>query len=352
MQQPSRRQFLAQALAAGAGATVLEPFARPAAALAQGRASTSATADPDRPDPNFFYGKVVDAGTDGTLKGVDEFGAAQDLLLTSSSWIWREGLVNNSLPTVGEQLSARGVRQADGSLAIDRCWANIVKMDGHVVSRGPGSAVVVDTDKQGPVKFAFKDLTTVVDPGGKAIAGGSPANLVTSGDVTVIGWETPGGGFHASRVIMASEGPTVNAARKDVTRKLPRAHAAFTVQYAGVSSWFSCNGAACGTCHTSSMQIAWPKMSGGLCGPSNGCPLPSNFPAHSCSACFLVQDACQTTQLQVKVADCGPNTRCRTTGCKQYQDVWFDLTRSAFSFLGGNLDLGFMDLWVSAAYNC
>jgi hypothetical protein len=348
----SRREFLTRAVTAGVGVSVLEPFGLSAAYADDSAMPTASAADPNDADPNFFYGTIVGVPPDGALRGVDDLNAAWVLQVTPGSAIWREGETGNALPVVGDHLSARGQRGPDGTLRIDTAWANIVKFDGWLREVAPGGALTIDSDQQGAVGIGFTDLTTVVDPSGRSLAGASPALLKVGGDVTAIGWRTAEGTFQASRVIMPPD-PAVVAAQAEAVSKLAVAHAAaITVQYAGVASYFTCNGAACGTCHTSSHQLAWPKMNGNLCGPSHGCDLPANWPSHSCSACFDAQNGCQTGTVRLKVADCGPNTRCRKTGCLSYQDVWFDLTQGAFTALGGSLSIGHLDLQLSAAFSC
>lgn len=62
-------------------------------------------------------------------------------------------------------------------------------------------------------------------------------------------------------------------------------------------------GGSCGICRSDRLQISWPKMNGQICGPSNGCALPSDFPSHSCRAVMPVKNPCSGREVRVRVPD-------------------------------------------------
>jgi hypothetical protein len=139
------------------------------------------------------------------------------------------------------------------------------------------------------------------------------------------------------------------------------AHAAthFPIARQGNASWFCCGnvsgcgqcgssgGGYCSGCRSDAQHMAWPLVSS-CTAPCVGCCLPGDFPRYGCDTRFYCENACSGWTTIVTIKDCGPNPRCRSTGCQSYDSVRFDLTPCAFSAIHGDFALGHANVWFSA----
>lgn len=128
-----RRLFTAAALTGAAsviGATALGSL-DPAEALAAPKWDV----EPGTADPNFVEGVVnTITGSQLFVKGSD--GVFNRVLVTGSTSIWKLTPTTFDKVEVGDGLYARGVRMADGLLAAESLWVNIVNLEVHISAIG------------------------------------------------------------------------------------------------------------------------------------------------------------------------------------------------------------------------
>lgn len=129
-----RRRLLSTAALGGAagivGATALGSLA-PETALA----SAPVPVAPGMPDPNFAEGRVSTiSGTLLMVTGSDT--TLHRIQITSGTSIWKLRPTTFDRVEKGDGLYARGVRLADGTLAADSLWVNIVNLQGHIAAMG------------------------------------------------------------------------------------------------------------------------------------------------------------------------------------------------------------------------
>lgn len=133
----ARRRLLGTAVLGGAavvGASALGSMA-PEAAFASPGAATEPDLDAGKPDPNFAEGRIT--GVNGSMllvTGSDT--TLHRIHVTSVTSVWKLRATTFDEAKVGDGLYARGVRLADGSLAADAVWLNIVNLTVHIASIG------------------------------------------------------------------------------------------------------------------------------------------------------------------------------------------------------------------------
>jgi hypothetical protein len=131
MPSPDRRRFLTSAVLGGsavAGATALGSLA-PEAAFA----APTISLDPGVRDPNFAEGRIT--GISGSLiKASGSDGALHRIYVTHGTSIWKLRPTTFDQIKVGDGLYARGARMADGALAADAVWVNIVNLNASITS--------------------------------------------------------------------------------------------------------------------------------------------------------------------------------------------------------------------------
>src|ERR1700742_1244118 len=84
------------------------------------------------------------------------------------------------------------------------------------------------------------------------------------------------------------------------------------------TSWFCCGaawgpcgsagGGACGNCQSGSMHCAWPNTSDNCFAITRPDTCGDNLLRQTCGHTFFVKGLCGTTEISVKIADCGPQT--------------------------------------------
>jgi hypothetical protein len=130
-----RRRVLSTAVLGGAatlvGATAFGSLA-PEAALA---APPTAVLDADAKDPNFAEGRITGI-SDSTLFATGSDRTLWRIRVTSGSSIWKLRPTTFDEIMVGDGLYARGARLADGTLAADSIWVNIVNIQAHIATIG------------------------------------------------------------------------------------------------------------------------------------------------------------------------------------------------------------------------
>jgi hypothetical protein len=127
-----RRRLLTSAVlgSAGiAGATALGSLAPETAAAAP------KSLDPTVNDPNFAEGRIT-AIKDGLLLVTGSDKVLHRIRATNGTSVWKLHPTTLDAVAVGDGLYARGVRLADGVLAADSLWVNIVSLATRVTAIG------------------------------------------------------------------------------------------------------------------------------------------------------------------------------------------------------------------------
>ena len=134
-----RRKLLTSAVLGGAagivGATALGSLSPEDVFAAEG---ANAKINPGDPDPNFVEGRITGI-TDTVLFVTSSDGSLHSIRVTNGTSIWKLNPTTFDEVKVGDGLYARGLRLADGTLAADSLWVNIVNLNAHVDSIGRGS---------------------------------------------------------------------------------------------------------------------------------------------------------------------------------------------------------------------
>lgn len=136
----------------------------------------------------------------------------------------------------------------------------------------------------------------------------------------------------------------------------------------GIASWFCCGsawgsrcgasgGGKCGNCDSHSLQYAWPYVApppgGSTCTKTGTC---RTLQEYSCGTSQSVYSPCTGVTINPQLADCGPllSALCSTTknDCAGYVGRIIDLTPSAFTALGLNLDSGLGSVVVTGVCLC
>jgi hypothetical protein len=129
-----RRALLTAAVLGGAvvGATALGAVDAPAAFAAD-----PITLEPGARDPNFAEGRIT--GINGTtlmVSGSD--GVLHLVRVTDATSVWKLRPAAFDAIEVGDGMYGRGVPLADGTLAADAVWVNIVNLHGDITAIGRG----------------------------------------------------------------------------------------------------------------------------------------------------------------------------------------------------------------------
>jgi hypothetical protein len=382
MDVQSRRHFLGKALFAGAGATLLRPYAASAGtqrAAPESRASQAPQTPGVDFDPEVLAGRVVDTGRDGTLAIVDQQGCSNVRLAKPSadSSLWKAGVINGPPIAAGDAVYARGKPAANNGFIIDRLWANIDNFRAQVSRASPDVLSLREARTGNPVDAHIVELTRTVRSDSTAISGS--ASGIRAGEVVQV--VTAGDAATNERVatLIVSLSPTVPI-RPQGSPIRPLGH--IDVQYNGITSWFCCGndcsqcahcGAHCSGCGGTNCcgcgkgacscyecksylnAIAWPKIykcDNSHCGPYQGnCSVGSGVTRHSCGTCFDIECECNGKQVRVRIRDCGPVIHCPSQSYCAEVKVKFDLTPCAFSAITSLSD-GLTGIAVSKAFSC
>jgi len=134
MEALDRRKLLTGAVlgsAALVGATALGPVGPEAA-----HANDSFDPLDDALDPNFVDGRIT-AINGATLTVIGLQNLLTQIRITGATSVWKLRPTSLKSVDVGDGLYARGVRMADGSLAADAVWVNIVNLHAELTAIGP-----------------------------------------------------------------------------------------------------------------------------------------------------------------------------------------------------------------------
>lgn len=349
----TRRTFLSQALAAGAGASLYLAVESADA----GAAGASAATD----DPGFAAGQVVayDAAT-GVVSLVNEDLVVQALQLGSGTQLWKDGAWNDASLSTGDCLYARGT--PDGTtISADRVWVDVGMLDVTVVSVASGAISVILPSGE-TVLCAIAPSTSVLTPTGMVV--GSASALRAGQGASIVGYGDPAGGTYTASVIY----PWVPATDSDPAAQIgsgPDVNCSY--YYYGLASYFCCGGVqgchsncsdkgsngACGDCKSTNLQCAWPTIPGCdyTCGHScNSCC--TSLPQLPCGKQVTFENLCNSRSVAATVVDCGPCVRCvGGVGCDNYKTVKFDLTPCAFSAIG-DLATGLLNVRATVFLPC
>src|SRR5262249_4440731 len=124
-----RRKLLSTAVLGGAslvGATALGSLA-PEAAFA----ADPLDVEPGAVDPNFAEGRITSI-TGSTLSVTGSDSVLHSIRVVDGTSIWKLQPTTFDRIAVGDGLYARGLRLADGTLAADSIWVNVVNLQAHV----------------------------------------------------------------------------------------------------------------------------------------------------------------------------------------------------------------------------
>lgn len=343
----SRRRFLGSALAAGAGATLVQPF------TGVGAAAGLAAQTGDETDPNFVMGQVVGADEAGYASVLDLDDQLRTVQIASGTRVWKGGRWNREELAPKDCVMGRGTLDGDETLVIDNLWANIRNYRG-ALQRVREDTVTVRAEDGQLYSASISPDTSVISSDGGQGPDGDVSSLSLGEDAVVIVSADPGTGkLTATRIETFDDRGQVSPEPSGPANAL-----GFNIARRGNASWFCCgNVSGCGRCGASNQgycsgcrsdrpHIAWPQVSA-CTAPCVGCCLPSDFPRYGCGTSFDIKNPCSGATDIVYIRDCGPNPRCRSTGCKSYDSVRFDLTPCAFSAVGGSFNIGHCNLWVS-----
>ncbi len=402
MIRQSRRQFLGRALAAGAGATVLEPFVvgdPDARAVPAGTLYNTPNVDSD---PNFLLGRVVDTGSGGTIAVLDPQGCSHVTLAKpdSGGTTWKLGVLN-ALPVVsGDVIYARGTPGSDGVFAFNRLWANIDNFRAEVIAVGASSLSLLELKTGQALTVNVGNVTKTILPDGTQQMGsvsgvqvGDPLQIVSAGDnASGERWATEITSLNALDSVIAQDQATHSELSPASSQRVatPDQPCCGCQTYHGVTSWFCCGStcsqcAACGatcdcgsatsccgcgstgacsgccSCYSGLNAIAWPLIyecngsgcgnCGNTCGPYSGNCQVYTLPRENCCVCHYVARECTSVGLTCRVRDCGPTIHCVSAVCCGETKVAWDLTPCAYSALA-DLSSGLMAVSVSTSYSC
>jgi len=348
MQHVTRRSLIGQALAAGAGATVVSSIEVPDVADAE------ASRDPASGyDPGYLAGTVL------SRKPGDRFvvsvadGTKEMIRVADRAVVWKKGTQGELSLEPGDNVRARGLRSPDGVLAVTGAWVDIHSFQAKV-ARAERSQIAVELSRwpgrQLPI--AIRPNSTVGKQGGGFVRGHT-SHLREKDALQVIGYgDLADGRFVATRVFVfegadASSPPGPEAALPSRDASQAARSGQCRHYHFGVTSWFDCSDGACDgdcpRCNSNHNQMAWPRLkycSGpGECNADCGgntcdasCCTHPRLPSVKCGRTVPIHNPCNGTWVKCVVTDCGPCVRCVSPfGCKGFKTVKFDLTAAAFS---------------------
>ncbi len=129
----------------------------------------------------------------------------------------------------------------------------------------------------------------------------------------------------------------------------------------GLMTWFCCGSGwgpcapvssrgACGTCHSSYRQCAWPNISDACRAITRPEDCGISIPRYGCGHGFYVVNKCSGKCTFVRVADCGPDTNAfcgQFSSCGEWggRNRIIDLTPAAWAAIA-SLEYGIRPCWV------
>jgi len=202
MQRSSRRQFFGRTLAAGAGATLVQPFVAAAPADEPPRVTP---AQARGKDPNFLMGQVVDVGSDRSLTVVDLDDQLRHAKFKPATQVWKASTWNQHQIVAKDCVMGRGEFDGDAVLVLDNVYANILNFRGVVqVVDGKVKKVKLAGEDNRPYEFTVKADTIVHDVSG-TVFDGDPSKVKAGDDLVVIAFRDTTTGDLVAHRMEASE---------------------------------------------------------------------------------------------------------------------------------------------------
>jgi hypothetical protein len=346
MDRLTRRSLLSRALLAGVGAT----FFRPHEVLTGIElASSQASLDPDY-DPGFIAGKII-ASSKNALTVLDLDDQLRQVRLTSVSHTWKRGLWDAVPPEEGDCVYARGTPGSDGSIDLDRLWANIQSSASEVLASRPGSFTILTPSGQEQTVLVAP-FTRVETPAGwvtgtaEPLLPGQAIQLIAFGDAA-------GGPPTATTVYLYGEASVSNVGQVE-DPIVAAASSTFLV----IGTWYCCRVQACGSndpfclpgsgacmvCRSDRKQTAYPRLSTTGCEKCGTLDCCLALPRRRCGASATIVNPCNSKSVNVRIQDCIGNTDfVSSVGCKNRHCRVLDLTPCAFSAIG-SLSTGIINM--------
>jgi len=341
MNRVSRRDFLGQALLAGAGSTFFHSF--PLAVTKD---------DLSDYDPGFIAGRILTL-SDGVLTVLDPDDQVRKARLGPSTLTWKRGLLNAVPLQPGDCAYTRGTPQADGVIDVESIWVDIHSVAGTYLTHDPTSLILVSLDGvQSKLQITpdttFKGVDGSVRPLQQTdLSPGQLLQVIAFGDSQLGGVLTATSVFGFAYDAASGDGEEVSVSSTTFLR---------------LSTWFccgmvsgcgsgSCNmggGACSGTCRTDRQHMAWPRLSTTNCNSCNGLACCTSLPAKPCNTDVTVLNPCTNMSRTIRLKDCGPSASTHSSvGCKNRSCKMFDLTACSFTAIGGSLSAGLINVNVT-----
>lgn len=346
MDRLSRRSFLGRALLAGAGASFFHPHEVLASSSFAGPLGSL---DPDY-DPGFIAGTII-ASSGGVLTILDDDDLVRQARLTSTSQTWKAGIWDVSPPSVGDCTYVRGAPSLDGSIDVERLWANIQSITTEVIAVATDSFTIRLSN--GLEKTVLvTPLTEVETPTGDWITG-SVTTLTSGQTIQLIGFtDSQEGQLTATKVFVFLDAPIPDGEEPAVS----------SVTFLKLGTWYCCHGAhacgssgmclsgdgACGVCRSSRRQTAYPRLSTTNCEQCGSAACCLELPRRACGASATILNPCNNRSVNVRIQDCIGSTDANhpAVGCRNRHCRVLDLTPCAFSEIG-NLDAGVLNMNIT-----
>ena len=368
MQHVTRRSLIGQAFAAGAGATVFSSV----------DLNDVASAEPSHHreagyDPGYLSGTVLSSRRSGGYVVSAADGSKDIIRVADQSVVWKKGTQGQLPLEPGDHVRARGLRGADGALAVTGAWVDIQNFQATVLGADRSQFAVELSRWPGrQLPIGVQANSTVRKQGGGTVRADT-SHLRKNDACQVIGYgNLAAGTFVATSVfVFAARGalsPPGPEAALPSRGPAPAAPGALCRHYwYGIASWFDCSVGACDSgcprCNSNYNQMAWPRLKycsgpgecvtdcgGNACNGS--CCTHPRLPPVKCGTTVPIRKECSTNHVNCVVTDCGPCVRCVSPfGCKGFKTLKFDLTAAAFSKIAP-LNAGLADVRATTYAPC
>lgn len=354
----TRREVVAKALLAGAGATIV-------GALPKQASAAPAAVPGDRFDPKFLSGQVLATHETGELVVMEGDDRIRSARMAAQTDTWKSGDWGLAPLTAGDCIYATGVLGVDDVFAVERAWVGLRTFPGKVRAI-EDYAMTVELSGGREVEALITPRTMVQAPTGRLARGMSPRGVFAVEDQAyLVGYVTNERFTVTTAYQVLREGspsPSERGPVKGSPTVIDGVDGPQTVcplTWKGVATLFCCGGVSgCGSCN---YHYCCGSSNQGLCNPAYPCYSYNHSMAWphvgscdaACESCCgnVMQFACGkdaflsnpcTSDTDVsKVVDCGPNIHCVPQfGCDNRTTVRFDLTPCSFAAIGGSFEAG------------
>jgi hypothetical protein len=335
----NRREFLGQAILAGAGSTFLHGFPLPLT-----------ESDDSDYDPGFVAGRVLSL-TDGLMTVLDPDEQVRKAQIGSSSLLWKQGAWNSAPLAQGDCAYTRGSPREDGVIDVEALWVDIHSVAGTYLAHDDTHLVLLTLDGvESTLSInggtSYKGVDGATAPLEEVeLSKGDLLQLIAFGDSKV------GGALTATSVF--GLGADESSGEQDSSLE--------STTFLRLASWFCCGmvagcgsgscgagGGACGTCRTDRRHMAWPRLSTTGCNTCNGLDCCTSLPPMPCNSTASVRNPCPDITRTITLKDCGPSAHTHASvGCANRSCLMFDLTACAFTSVGGSLSAGIINVNVT-----